>query len=668
MKRKTILILGDSTSMTIGERKMYPFQLADLNGWAKDARILNCSIPGFTSADACAFFFRNKKCFGQLSAVIIYLGNCDAISSELRKGKYTPLRQCMDGMKGKSKSKTKLKNRLLHFEWNDNFDSTIESSESPENFKYNISRVVSVCQRMGVVVILIQPQANALFPAGVGKGNFVFYKYLGLNDRIAERISIEDPRFKSALTLHEHGKFAEAMGAYKNILLESGPLSANLEYQSLVVNNYAVCAAQAGSIPEAEHLLNQLMKERGVRKEIILYNLAQIAKLKGDMNRYRHLLVESYESDESMYRIREPYKLAIDQVSKMFKNVSVIDLKDFIGLDDYVDHCHPLSQAQALIAQHVTEKIHVPELKGESLLTIENRLYNPEYALGNLAEFHSYFKSFAPFTADQIKSFILEFMNAGNESSAMNKKIPTAICKAIEYWLEHPCFSRIKDIVFANPSYPADVGRFPEYFVFRYLIPYTRTVEEHPQLSRLFSPEIGLLKSSKELIALLPSSEGVKEEVLDFEQEYQREYLQVILKKIYVMLNEHLGKGNQVYNRLKTTIFWYFRETLRFGSHSRISMRYERIPLEFIAEGLAVAAVINFKINGNLQTQIQSIIRFLEEIVKTHEHYCRKFSLQSDSQEMLKEYDEKLMSHAKEIKRIFSSQLDREEECIKCTS
>ena len=30
-------------------------------------------------------------------------------------------------------------------------------------------------------------------------------------------------------------------------------------------------------------------------------------------------------------------------------------------------------------------------------IVIENRLYNPEYSLGNMAEFHDYFKTFAPF-------------------------------------------------------------------------------------------------------------------------------------------------------------------------------------------------------------------------------------------------------------------------------
>ena len=664
MKRKTILTVGDSTSMTIGaERQMYLFYLADMRSWAQGSRILNCSLPGFTSADACAFFFRNKKHFEQLSAVIIYLGNCDAMSSELRKGKYTPLRQWTDSIAGKKKSKTKLKNKFLYFEWNNNFDSTIEAPESPQDYEYNIARMVSDCKQMDVPVILIRPQANTLFPSGVGKGNFIFYKYLGISDRIADRVSIEDSRFKDALSLQENREFNAALEVYKNILLETGPLSANLEYQNIIVNNYAVCAAQAGFLEEAEYLLNLLRKERGIRKEIILYNLAQVVKLKGDMPRYKLLLGESCEADGSMYRIREPYKLAIDRISRAFKNTSVIDLKDFVAQDDYVDHCHPLAPAQELLAKRIAESLQIPALKGDNPLVIENRLYNPEYALGNLAEFYTYFKTFASFSSDEIKNNIGELM-----VSAANDKVPPEILKAVEYYRGHPCFPGLRDIMLACPSYPMDVGRFPEFFIIRYLVPYLRIIEKTPQLSGLFSPEAGILRSSKEFVLILPSLNGVEETEPVFDLEYERERLPAILHKVRTMLIEHLEKGNQVHNRLKTTIFWYFREALRFGSHSRISMRYERIPLEFMAEGLAVAGVINLKINGKMNSQIQSMIGYLEETLRTHEYFCRKFSLERDCEDVLKQYDEKLTAIAKEIKDVFSLRFDLEREHVKCIS
>ena len=85
-----VLILGDSTSMTIGlENESYPYKLAQKSTWKPFTRFINCSQPGFTSADACAFFFNHYNKYSNIVAVIINLGTCDSFSSEIKKGKYT---------------------------------------------------------------------------------------------------------------------------------------------------------------------------------------------------------------------------------------------------------------------------------------------------------------------------------------------------------------------------------------------------------------------------------------------------------------------------------------------------------------------------------------------------------------------------------------------------
>lgn len=651
MKRKTVLILGDSTSMTIGvEREMYPFHLADMRGWIPGMRIINCSLPGFTAADSCAFFFRNRKELEPLVAVIIYLGNCDSMSSELRKGRYSLVNQAFDYIRfvtGGKKEKIRLKNRLLHFEWNANFDASIEGPESPEDFDYNISRIVRTCNRMGVRVMLIRPQAHVLFPAGAGKGNFVFYKYLGINDRIADRITIEDIRFKEALNLHENREFAKASEAYRKILSASGPLSANQEYQSLVVNNYAVCAAETASFEEAEYLLNLLLKERAARKEIILYNLAQISRLKANVEEYRHRLTESYEADKSMYRVRQPYKDIIDKISVRFGNVDVVDLTDLTSDECYIDHCHPLPEVQKLIAERIAGKLQIPELMGDRPMELKNRLFNPEYSAGNTTEFHNYFKTFTPFPSEDIGSWIEKLVE---NLDAPLEEIPREINTAVEYYLNHPCFPQIRDIRKAGPFVSSDVGRFPEYFLFRYLVPYIREVERTEELSRLFDAPTGLLRSSGQFVSILP--DAARSSILNdpvFDPGYECIRLPAIVQKVTVMLLEHLKQGNQVYERLKTTIFWYFRETLRFGSHSRISMRYERISLEFMAEALAVGAVLDFRMDGKMRSEIERLIGWLEETVNIHEHFCREFSLERDCSDLLQRYDAKLMDVAQKI-------------------
>ena len=92
-----------------------------------------------------------------------------------------------------------------------------------------------------------------------------------------------------------------------------------------------------------------------------------------------------------------------------------------------------------------------------------------------------------------------------------------------------------------------------------------------------------------------------------------------IIKKSRSLLLGHLEEGSQIFERKKTTIFWYFRETLRFGSHSRISMLYDRVLLEYLAEALIVAFLIDK--NGDLKKSkvVIKIINNLKKTVDTHQ-------------------------------------------------
>lgn len=662
MAKNTLFILGDSTSMTIGcEREMYPFVMADKSCWPESTEFINCSQPGFTSADACAFFFRHRKEFPTLKAVIIHLGTCDATSWEIRKGKYTLFRQGLIRAKevlGIKKKRTRLKNRLLPFEWNESFDPALESSESPEDYGFNLSRIVDFCVKSSIEVIMIRPKANPLFLPGVGKGNFIFYRYLGINERISSRLSISDDRFKEALELQESGDLSIATGKYKGILLNSGRLSFQSEYPLIVVNNYAVCVAEKGDLDEAEYLFQLLLEERGARREITLFNLAGVYRLWGDHGKYRQYLGESYEADHSMYRIRSPYLAAIDRISARFKkDVHIVDLSDFIEDNLYVDHTHPLKEGQERIAGRIIDFLNNRGIEGRSSAAVRNILYNPELAMGNTTEFFTYFRTYEPFTEEEIKAYVEGLNNAVSADDSQEKarvllqELPREMRMALEYHLNHPCFPSLRFLISFGPHYPSDVGRFPEYFLLRHLIPYLRLYEKEKSINHLFSNDPGILRSSWELLSILPP--GVIPLVPDldphFEPVFESQRLPAILELCHHKLLNHLRKGNQVYERMKTTIYWYFRETLRYGSHSRPSMRYDRTDLEYIAEALAVAAILDFRLNGGRKGAIEVLIKTLEETVRVHEYYSRQFTMSNHSGELLKDYTHRLFEIADQL-------------------
>jgi tetratricopeptide (TPR) repeat protein len=663
MLKNTFFILGDSTSMSIGiEQLMYPFFMAKTKCWPEYSEIVNCSQPGITSADACAFFFRHHKKIPFLKAVILHLGTCDSVSSEISKGKYTRFRQIMHSVKefiGIHPVRSSLKNSLLRYEWNNTNDMSIEHSERPEDFEYNLSRIIKACAHSDIPVIIIRPMSHLEFPAGVGKGNFIFYRYLGIRDKICDKISIPDKRFAEALKLHEDGNFSTALELYKEILFNSGKLSSNQEYLLLVVNNYAVCSAENGQLDEAEYLFELLLKDNAIRREIVLYNLAHLSLIKGNKGKYNEYLSETYETDSSMYRIRTPYIKIIDHLVSQFNGiVDVIDQQSFIGDELYIDHCHPVSEGQKMIADRIVGCLTERKITtGTHEAKINNLLYNPELALGNNQEFYKYFKTYAPYTHEQIKAFVQALKDALEKGKWLEKterlygSLPREIKWSFEYYLKHPCFPSKRHILQFGPEYPFDTGRFPEFYLTRYILPYLRVHEKIPDLQKRFSREIGVLRSSEELVRALPPDVVP---LISFDDpvinaDFERERLGSIISKAETMLLEHLKNGNQVYERIKTTIYWYFREALRFGSHSRISMRYDRVLLEYIAESLAVAGVLDLSLGGKRSDEIVYLISLTEQTVNIHNLFCKEFSLQKDSHELLGEYDKRLLETAEVI-------------------
>ena len=662
MEETTLLVLGDSTSMTVGaERLMYPFQMADEARWPESTTLVNCSIPGFTSADACAFFFRFLRRSKAPRAAIVSLGTCDAMSSEVRKGPYTYARQLGHELRqrfGMSPKRTRLQNRLLNFEWNGELDDSLEHPEAPGDFRFNVERILKACQTRSIPVALVRPKSNPLCPPGIARGNFAFYSYLGLPARAPDRLAIPDERFISAQKLFEESRFTESAGTYRDILENVGVLSSHAEYPLIVVNNYAVAVARAGQTDEAESLFHLLLKERGIRKEIVLFNLAQLARMCGKSDEYMRLLSESYEADSSLYRIRRPYLDELDDLGRRYSpGVWMLDLHDLLDDECFVDHCHALPRGQKQIADAMSSQFEVWGISGKSQASIKNVLYNPELSNGNTTEFYSYFRTFAELTSDEIRLAINRLgqgleqqLSAGAELTAL-QSAPKEIQGAIEYCLRHPVFPTVRDLIRAGPEYPSDVGRFPELFLVRFVVPYLRFHEGDSSLAARFDPSVGILRRASDLAGVLPDKVAplVSREIPVLEAQAAASYVHRILEKVKEQLLRHLQGGNQVCERLKSTMFFYFRETLRYGSHSRVSMRYDRTTLEYIAEALAVAGVLESRLGHDQEAEICRLVEVLEAAVKIHDRFSREVSYKLGTPSSLGEYDSCLLQLAEKM-------------------
>ena len=452
----------------------------------------------------------------------------------------------------------------------------------------------------------------------------------------------------TALKAQEEEDYNNALFYYEKILLDAEKFNMNQEYCLMIVSNIAVIKAKQKCYDEAVYILKLLLKEKNIRKEIIYYNLSQIAKLNNNIAGYNKYQLLSYESDTSLYRVRETYKKRIEEIKLEIKDVSLIKMEDFIQQSDFLDHCHLLPEGQKKMADNIFKEIS-QKIKGKNKATLENTIFNPESFKGNFAPFDKYYKTFSPLNKKKIKAMFDEIFKENSES--LNRKqlihVTTAslyIDDSLKYYVKHPLFEVLSDIKTNSPKLPIDVGRFPEYFLVRIIISYLKDYEALIDIEDVFSSKI--LRKRKDLEKILPISNiyDLKACAEDINKKEDKIRFYRILKKCKAALVDHLAIGAQVFERKKTTIFWYFRETLRFGSHSRISMLYDRICLEYIAEGLAVAYLLNHKWNFKEKKTVIKLIKSLDDTVNLHEKFCLNIHLNNYDNKIIIDYDSKLVS------------------------
>ena len=650
---KNVFILGDSTSMTVGcENHMYPYLLADTPVWEKNTKIKNYSLAGNTTSDIASLFFNFLKYKIKMQdIIIIYLGNCDAASSEILKGNYNVFHHIKNKIKAtlaKTKKKSKIKNKLYYYSWNNSFDPDLEFAVNTNTFKYNLKKIIKECNKKECKVILIKADANKEFIPGVGKGNFIFYKYLGLEDKLSHKLNIDDKRFIKALEAQENNDYKKALTIYNSILLENDNFQMSQEYSLMIVNNIAVIKAELKLYKEAEYIFTLLLKEKYCRKEIIYFNLAQIARLKNHNQDYNKYKLLSYEEDSSLFRIRQGYKQKIEEIKSELTNISLIEMESIIKQSDFLDHCHLTLNGQKILTEAILTALDLPSYKDKNKAVIENNMYNPETYRGNFENFTKYYNFFSGLNRHQIKNNI-EIIFAENKKKGIHEKKISEIESyqydienALKYYTKHPLFEVIEDLKINTPLEPYDVGRFPEYFLTRLIIPYLKEFEKLAKSKSLFNSKI--LRNSKDLKKILMDFNISK--IASFPDELLRKKdkkrISRILNKSKLILHCHLKLGNQIYERKKTTIFWYFRETLRFGSHSRFSMLYDRVTLEYVAEALVVAYLLENKWNSGQKSEIISLIKLLDKIVNIHERFCFNIHKNNYNKVFIKDYEQSL--------------------------
>ena len=148
MSKKKIIILGDSTSISLGRVcHNYVDIMAKNACWPAEVIFENFSFPGATSNEMLQVFKRSvSRYLSDVFGLVVYLGNCDAASSPLLFKKSFFNKSFLMSKEGFSDKErlTMSKNRFRPFEWNDNYDPCLESPVAPETFQKNVEEIIRI--------------------------------------------------------------------------------------------------------------------------------------------------------------------------------------------------------------------------------------------------------------------------------------------------------------------------------------------------------------------------------------------------------------------------------------------------------------------------------------------------------------------------------------------
>ena len=188
-----------------------------------------------------------------------------------------------------------------------------------------------------------------------------------------------------------------------------------------------------------------------------------------------------------------------------------------------------------------------------------------------------------------------------------------------------------------------EIFSLPENYIYRIMFNYVVFFEENISDKIISKKKLNLNSKFYKKIILRNSSFSLKLPLF-LEKNYQEE----IEKKLYLYINQQnkLFKDD-IFNRLKTIIFWYTRESFKYGTLSRSSMLYNRSSIDKLVESLVVLIIIEFKNKGKkIELYIQILIVLLS-LIDIHETHVDRYLVQKDFDHF--RYDKDLNDNKKKL-------------------
>lgn len=622
-----MIILGDSTSVSYGRNEAnYVDVMAKTACWPQGLTFINYSFPGATSFDMYEAFKNHiLSAYEEIFGIIIYLGNCDAVSSPLIFEQSFLQKTFTRNKVGFSEREAVAlsQNRFNPLIWNDNYDPKIEKKISPTQYGSNLENIIKICRKNKIKVYLVNPIANEEFPPGLGKGNCSFYHYIGLNDEISSRFQIGDERFINAYLKKERENFSEAIVLYEKILDELPKNISSREYPLVVANNVAACLAEDGKLEEAKKLFLVLLNERDVRKEIVLYNISVVERRLGsavEAQKYKKL---SYDCDYSLYRIKTPFRDQIDLIAAKHCDVKIVDIQRFREKFKFNDHCHLDDKGHQFLADDLIERFGFSEKLGVNTASVKNQPLNPKSCKSDFRDFYTFNSAFTTPPDFNFNALMSELGENLEFENAVGYSFDEKIIKTLEEYKSNPLSHTKSLLLNLSPGHQYFWGKFPEFAIalriYQLSVSYRKLADDLLASYPALFEHLNLDRQKKFLAPLINSHEYLLDE--KFNKLMPAGDIPKIIPKITEQFEQLRTQQWIPQNRIKLTLMWYVRESLRFGGQSRNDSLFDLSSLEKLSDSMFVLMLSMFVKEGTVNESVGLLATRLEKLVLIYKKY-----------------------------------------------
>jgi lysophospholipase L1-like esterase len=635
-----IAVLGDSSSSGIGlGRACYPAKLFRLLQTNTPVEIVNCAVPGITSADA-SRFFHTELAQVPPDYLIIYLGNNEgAVGGP--KGHYNRLKVLItEALFGRPNRRFNPVLSPSRFRFEYAIPARIIAVRPPE-FRANLRSIIRSATRLRAQVILVNPIANSRFPCGLGVPNSSYFCYLDDLDRLGgpPDNNPTDPASEAlaaGLRQFASGDLALAIKTWERVV-------SHRNVAGFVARHNLACAQARLDHDGSREALGSLLGEYECYDSTILYNLAHLARDREGHEADR-LLAVAVEKDISVYRVRREYRDVISGFAGV-RGVQILDLNGVLDPSDFVDYCHPTEEGHEKIARELATLIRPAEraelAAGGS--SYRQHLPSPNYVRAPDQTLCDYYCIDWPIPQARIATALaaLRLQSGGGPGDAVDE-IERCVRNFRHANGDHPIFTANIRVSEAWTPRSHEILSIPENYLHRVMYNYASAFETEAT-ARWFAASaaletVRLSAADYERLILRANDDD-----LQMELDVRPEYYEAIVRKII----DQLVSADRLYHvvigeRIRGLMTWYTREALRYGTQSRMSMLYPRWEIDRLVEGWIAAAVISIRQGmhreveplDEMMTMILRLLEVHERHVRLHHHREAAFSVGAYQREL----------------------------------